>query len=433
MSGELPNGYKGFMSAGLEQPNTHWKPVLTGRLQTQALEAAEAIIHDIDALSLEQHRAAFIDGHTGFAMFFEAAAQAVKPSLLEKAGTHLEYAAIQFAHTPKPPVSLHSGLCGLGWTVSRLARRHPELEAEELCATVDEAVEAELQKTPWPHPCDIRDGMTGLVLYALERLPRPSARKLLERMAVKLDEAAERSEDGCTWTMPRRYWSIYGQDATFPQGLYTMGVAHGIPGALAAAALLHAVDADRPRMQALLEAGFRWVASRARPGHPEFPHYLHGTERHTDERFSWCVGNPGITSVLWWAARTWGHAEWQARTLEWATLVAREALERRPGISSNMCCGTAGTAQVFMRLYNATGLPVFEEAAIRWVEHTLALRRPGVGPGGYTFEQDPQRPVPNLHFGAAGVALTLLAAASSQVPDWDEAFLFSLAPPSPTP
>jgi hypothetical protein len=421
------------MSAGPEQPNTYWKPVLTGRLQSLALEAAGAIINDIEALPLEKQRPGFIDGHTGFAMFFEAAARAVKPGLLEKAGFHLESAAVQFAHHPRPPVGLHSGLSGLGWTASRLVRRHPELEVEELCATVDEALEAELQQTPWPHPCDIRDGMAGLVLYAMERLPRPFARKLLERMAVKLDEAAERSEEGCTWAMPRRYWPIYGKDATFPRGLYTMGVAHGIPGALAAAALLHALDIDRARMQALLEGGFRWVASRARSGHPDFPHYLHGTERVTDERFSWCVGNPGITSVLWWTARTWGHPEWQARTLEWATCVAREALERRPGISSNMCCGTAGTVQVFLRLFHATGLPAFEEAAVRWVEHTLALRRPGVGPGGYTYEQDPQRPAANLHFGAAGIALILLAAASSQVPDWDEAFLFLLAPPGPTP
>jgi len=421
------------MSPGLEQSNTHWKPVLAGRLQAQALEAAEAIIRDIEVLPLEKHGPGFIEGHTGFALFFEAAARAVKPGLLEKTGYHLECAAIQFTHLSRPSVGLHSGLSGLGWAVSRLARRHPELEAEELCTTVDEAVEAEFQRDPWPYPCDIRDGLTGLVLYAMERLPHPSARKLLERMAVKLEEAAERSEEGCTWAMPRGYWSIHGKDATFPRGLYTLGVAHGIPGALAAAALLHALDAGRPRMQALLEEGFRWVARQARPGHPDFPHYLHGTERFADERFSWCVGNPGITSVLWWAARTWGHPEWQARTLEWATAVAREALERRPGVSSNMCCGTAGTAQVFLRLFHATGRPVFEEAAVRWVEHTLALRRPGLGPGGYTFEQDPRRPAANLHFGAAGIALSLLAAASSQVPDWDEAFLFSLAPPAPTP
>lgn len=419
------------MSEGLARPNSSWKALLAGSLRAQALEATEAIIQDLEVLSLEKNSPGLIEGHTGFALFFEAVARAVKPSLLEKVSFHLEWAATLFAHHPRPTVGLHTGLCGLGWLAARLARRYPEMEVEDLCATVDEALEKELQKTPWPHPCDIRDGLTGMVLYAMERLPHPGARALLERMAEQLEAAAERSEEGYTWPMPPLYWPIYGKDATFPRGLYTLGVAHGIPGALAAAALLHALGIHRERTEVLLEQGFRWMASRARSGHPDFAHYLHGSERFTDERFSWCVGNPGITSVLWWAARTWGHPVWRERTLEWATHVAREALERRPGISSNMCCGTAGTAHVFLRLFQATGLPVFEEAAVRWIEHTLALRRPGQGPGGYTFEQDPQRPTANLHFGAAGIALTLLAATSSQEPDWDQAFLFSISPALP--
>ncbi|MET0406247.1 MAG: lanthionine synthetase C family protein, partial [Cystobacter sp.] len=332
----------------------------------------------------------------------------------------------------RPPRGLHEGLAGIGWAAAHLSSRYPDLDVEELCVTVDEALDAELDRTPWPHPCDIRDGLAGMGLYAAKRMPHPSGRRLLARAVDTLQTVAEHSSSGATWPMPRRYWSLYGEGATFPQGIYTMGVAHGIPGALSLLSVAHALDVSREKARSLLEEGFRWVATRAEPGHPQFPHYFHGAEQVQDSRFSWCVGNPGITAALWWAARTWKDAPWEARALDWATRVAFEALERPPASpNANLCCGTAGTAHAFLRLYQATGVSVFGEAAQRWVEHTLALRQPGQGPGGYCFEQDPESPLTNVQFGAAGIAMMLLAAATDQPPDWDETFLLSLGSPSP--
>jgi len=412
--------------------NNPWKPLLTGHLRSQAMEAAEAIVKDVANQPLGKNPG-FIGGHAGYALFFEAAARTIDPKLLEQAALSLQRATALFARNPRPPRGLHAGLAGMGWAATHLAAHYPDLDVEDLCASVDEAVNQELDRSPWPYPCDIRDGLAGMGLYAAKRMPHPNGRRLLERAVAKVEEMAERSEAGATWPMPSGYWILHGEGATFPQGLYTMGVAHGIPGALSLLSVAHALGVSRERTQPLLEEGFHWVASRAEQGHPQFPHYFHGTERVTDERFSWCLGNPGITSALWWAARVWGHSEWQARTLEWATLVAQEALDRQPSDNcANLCCGTAGTAQVFLRLFHATGLPIFAEAAVRWVELTLALRQPGQGPGGYCFKQDPQRPSTNMQFGAAGIALMLLAAATDQAPDWDQPFLFSLTPHFPT-
>jgi hypothetical protein len=406
-----------------------WKPVLSGAQRTRALEAAEAIVRDLAAAPRVRRPPNLLQGHAGLALFFEAASRAVDPTLLDLVGHHLQLATVEYVRTERTALGLHGGLSGLGWVAAHLVSRYPDLDVEELCDATDEALEGELERSPWPHPCDIRDGLAGMGLYALERLPHPRARGLLERMVLKAEEASERSERGACWRIPRGYLHLYGDVSRYPNGVYTLGVAHGIPGALALLASAHSHGILRERAGQLLQEGFRWMADRAQPGaHPHFPHYFHGTEPMTDERFSWCVGNPAITSVLWWAARTWGHPEWEARTLEWAEAVAREALERRPNApNANLCCGTAGTAQVYLRLFHATRRPLFAEAAVRWVEHTLALRQPGTGPGGYCFEQDPKRPDESLQFGAAGIALTLLAAATEQEPDWDRAFLFSLS------
>jgi len=409
--------------------NRPWKPLLTGSLQTQALEIADAIVQDTAVLPLGKVPG-LITGHTGYALFFEAAARALDPKWSDHAARSLQRAAALFTRRTRPPLSLHEGLAGMGWAAAHLSARYPDLDVEELCVWVDESLEAEMNRTPWPHPCDIRDGLAGMALYAAKRMPHATGRRLLVQAVDKAREVAERSAAGATWPMPRSHWALHGEDARFPQGLYTMGLAHGIPGALCLLGLAHAHGVSHDITRPLLEEGFRWVASRAEPGHPRFPHYMHGPEHVTDERFSWCVGNPGITAALWWAARAWKDAHWEARTLDWATRVAFEALERPPSASANLCCGTAGTAHLYVRLYQATGVSVFGEAAQRWIEHTLALRQPGQGPGGFCFEQDPSKPFTDVQFGAAGIALMLLAAATDQSPDWDETFLFSLGSPS---
>jgi hypothetical protein len=411
--------------------STSWTPLLSGPLHDEAVEAVEAIVKAVSTTPRERLPAGILQGHAGYALFFDMVARALDSRLLEEVGVCLQRSAEVFAHTRRPMPGLHSGLSGLAWTAAHLATRHPELDVEEVCAEADALLEEALEQTPFPHPCDIRDGLTGIGLYALERLPHPSGRRLLERVVGKLEETAQPQEEGLSWPMPQGYWRLHGPEATFPRGLYTVGVAHGVPGALALLAAAHAHGVARERAQVLLEKGFQWMARQARPeGHPHFPHYLHGAEpfADTEGRFSWCVGNPGITAVLWWAARTWGHPGWRARTLEWATEVAREALHRPPSRNSNLCCGTAGTAHLFHRLFRATGLPVFEEAAVCWLRHTLALRQPGVGVGGYCFDQDAQRPTADLQFGAAGTALALLAAVSELAPEWDRVFLFSLLP-----
>lgn len=412
-----------------------WKPVLRGPTRARALEAAEAIVQDLAGASLVRTVPDLAKGHAGLALFFEAAGRALDTDHLDKVGQHLRLSAEGFLRAERTTVGLHGGLAGLGWVATRLSARHPDLDVEEVCGPVDEAIARELELRPWPHPCDLRDGVGGLGLYALERPRHPSSSLLLERMVSLLEETAESTAQGLRWPMPPGYLRLYGDPQAFPRGVYTLGVSHGMTGGLALLGALHAHGIARERVGALLEGGFAWVASLAGPGaHPGFPHYLHGDTPVVDARFSWCVGTPGITAVLWWAARAWGHSGWQARALAWAEAVAREGLERPPFVprrSANLCCGTAGTALLFLRLFHATGRPIFEDAAVRWFEHTLALRQPGQGPGGYCFQQDPKRPDANLLFGAGGIALALLAGATAQEPDWDEWLLMSLQPRPP--
>lgn len=394
------------------------------------MEAAEAIIRDMATFKLDLHPPWLLGGYSGYALFYEMAARVGDAENLERAAFCLQMSIKALSMTRHRSIDLHGGLCGIAWVAAHLSRLHPELDVEDLCSVVDDELARELGRYPSPYPCGIREGLAGMGLYALERMPHPRGRELLAQTVVRLDETAERTPQGATWNLPKPFWPIYGQDATFPQGLYVLGLAHGIPGAIMLLGAAHASGVERERANALLESAFTWFTHQAKPeGHPQFAHYLDGTKRSDDERFSWCVGNPGTIAALWWGARLWGNLEWQRRTHEWAVHLAQEALHRDVvRNSSNLCCGSAGTAHIFLRLAMASDEPAFQEAAVHWIQKTLELRQPGQCVGGYCFEQLPDRPTATFQYGSAGIGLTLLAAATDIAPDWDPCLMLSIAP-----
>ena len=93
-------------------------------------------------------------------------------------------------------------------------------------------------------------------------------------------------------------------------------------------------------------------------------------------------GDAGLSVALLAAgAPAAGTIEGAARRL--AAAAAGRYLEGGEGLDLALCHGTAGLSHLFHRLHQATGDPALLAAARRWLERTLARRRPGEGIGGY--------------------------------------------------
>jgi hypothetical protein len=119
-----------------------------------------------------------------------------------------------------------------------------------------------------------------------------------------------------------------------------------------------------------------------------------------------------------------------------ATGIGRDAAVRRYSATgvrdAGLCHGAAGMSLVFQRLRAATGEHDFAEAARRWVATTLRLRgERDQGVSGFRACEYRGGDVPHwvgrpgLLTGAAGVGLSLLAAATSLDPSWDRCLLMS--------
>jgi len=412
---------------------SRWAPLVEGETAARALEAVEAIAHDLaGTATVEGSGLDLNQGRSGAALFLaylqrargDAAAGARAELLLDQAIAAL-------AATPAPAAGLYNGFTGLAWVVEHLTeeesaadaggeaaaaggadRNDPDEldgeEGEDLNAGIDTALLALLRREPWRGEFDLLGGLVGFGIYALERLPRPSAAALLPLVVARLAERAERGPRGVAWH--RRELAERQPDP---------GMAHGAAGVIAVLARMLQEGAATPEAAALLEAAVEGVLDLVR------------TDEGRDGELAWCAGNAGLSVALLAAGRAAGREDWERASLGLAGAAARRRFGAEESFDPALCHGTAGLSHLFHRLYRATGDSELRAAAVGWLERTLARRRPGAGVGGFLFRRrQPDGDAgwvadPGFLGGSAGIGLALLAAATPVEPAWDRLLLLS--------
>lgn len=418
--------------------NVDWKPLLSGPLAARAREGARAIAADLGRLRGPEELApsygrdvasSLASGAAGLAVAFSFLAEArLARGGAARAGSFLASAGDAMAEVDMEP-DLFGGFTGVAWAAALLWPADSG-GGEDPLAGVDPDVLSLLDPPGWDGPFDLVSGLVGFGLYAMERLPRPSAVALLERVVDELERRAERRDGGLAWRTDPVHLSPLQREQC-PEGHDNLGVAHGVPGVVGLLAQAFAAGVAAPRARRLLDGGVAWLLAQRGASPPRFAYWLTPGGERQGARSAWCYGDPGVAAVLLVAARCVGEPAWERAALD----LAREAAARPHGetgvVDANLCHGAAGLAHLYNRAWQRTGDGDLKRAAVEWVERTLAMRRPGEGHGGYltalkavggslTYEPDP-----SLLSGAAGTALALAAAASRVEPRWDRMLLLS--------
>lgn len=427
-------------------PMHDWQPLLQGGLATAALEAVNAIAADLPrapivapvAISPEgavSWRSSLASGRAGQALFY--AYLSFHPSASEGpadlALDLLDQATEGAAAVPMSE-SLFSGFPGIAWVEEHLQGRLFEAE-EDLHLEMDEAILSLLSVSPWPGEYDLINGLVGLGIYALERLPRPSAIQCLERIVGALARGAERGPEGAAWFSPPARISPFKLEV-YPKGLYDLGASHGIAGVIALLAGACRAGVHTAVAHPLLDEAVSWLLARELGSERgfRFPHFFHPEVEPRPSRLAWCYGDVGIAAALLFAARAVGEPAWERRALNVALAAVDPGPRDATVKDAGLCHGAAGLGHLFNRMFQATGEERLAGAARSWYEKALAFREPGLGVGGFRSWATDRAGVsdwrndPGFLEGAAGVGLALLAAASPVEPEWDR-LLLVVTPP----
>ncbi len=417
-----------------------WQPILAQPDASRAMAAIDAVAGALAGWPAfpedDPFGSSLATGEAGLAVFFSYL-DAARPGegYADLGDARLERAIDQLASSLQR-TGLYEGFVSIAWAVEHLRdRRDPEDPNEE----IDQILFKLLAAPPWHVGYDLTSGLAGIGAYALERWPGDLAAACLGRMCERLEEIAVPQETGLAWLTPA--WRLPSwQKEIFPEGMFDLGVAHGLPGVLPVLAQALALGAAPESARALLHGAVAYLLSRKLPAEESssvFPSSWGPGVAPRVARTAWCYGDPGIAATLWITARAAGEPAWEAEALSLARTAARRPPEVCGVRDAGLCHGAAGLGHLFNRLYQATGEPELLAAARAWLARALDLWEPGKGVGGFVAwgadaaDEPGWRDDPTLLTGAAGVALALLAAVSSVEPAWDRFLLLSPIPGSP--
>jgi lantibiotic biosynthesis protein len=424
------------------RPQSAWSPILTAEAADRALRVVDGIAADLRAALDEPrpetptwHRRgpSLAGGDAGLAFFFAYLDRARPDQGYDDIAMELLERAIDTTGEVQAPPGFYGGFSGVAWTLEHLRGRLFEDDGEDPGEEVASALGEHVALSPWRGHYDLISGLVGFGVYALERLPLAGGRECLERVVARLRETAERRPDGgVTWrTGPDLL--LDRELEAFPEGNFNLGVAHGVPGVIAVLAQACAAGVDA---RDLLDGAVAWLLAQKLPAGSEsfFSYNVAPGVEPKSSRLAWCYGDLGIAASLLVAARAVGEAEWEREAIAIARGCAARPQESSGVIDAGICHGAGGAAHLFNRLYQATGEPVFRDAALAWIERMLAHHQPGKGVGGFEMwvvgegEELAWRSDPGFLTGSSGVGLALLAAATPVEPEWDRILLTDVAP-----
>ena len=436
-----------------------WSPLLEGERREAALTAAREVADRVTdrervaaAIVAAREQTRFPDsvhwnasgiaqGDAGIALLCAQLDRCAPDAGWDETGHELLASAAGHAEHNVLGPSLFDGTTGLAFAAAQLGREGERYQ--RMSASLDATVSAQAialaraldaaRDGVAVHQFDAISGLAGMGAYLLARRGRPHVDAALESLLhAHVNLCRTPSSGPPRWVTPAGLASDERTARLYPRGHLNCGLAHGIPGPLAVMALAAAhglaVDGLHDAMASIAAWlcdnrcddtwGINWPTIVSLPGPEALPAQ--------PARAAWCYGSPGVARALWLTSVALEDDGLGALAGEAMEAVYRRPVRVRQIDSPTFCHGVAGLLQITLRFAHDTGLEVFRAAANDLTDQLLEAYDPSrllgfscIEPDGNEVDQ------PGLLDGACGVALVLLAAATSVEPSWDRLFLLA--------
>lgn len=368
-------------------------------------------------------------GACGLAVLFSELASCLGiDRYADEARSYWEHAVSRLKQEALPP-GLLSGIAGVGWTSAFLENKGLGLLQFDVHEALEESLLPTLDVVADRHGLDLADGLVGVGVYALERLPHPRARRLLAGIVEALAAKATPAEQGLVW---RSACPAESNDwrSRFRDGYVDLGMAHGTAGIvsfLSRVVLESDGDTHAHSLLARAVSGLRSMRQESLPF--RYASLLAVGRAPIGGRLAWCYGDLAVAASLMLASQATGESRWRHEAIH----IAAQTPRRGPSVAAvkdvGFCHGAAGVAHLLQRLHSASGDTELAQAAHRWLDQIFSMRKAGHGVAGFMSSghpvTDPTHEDPGLLTGSAGTALALLSTVSDQAPHWDRVLLLS--------
>jgi hypothetical protein len=276
---------------------------------------------------------------------------------------------------------------------------------------------------------DVVSGLAGLVAYLLGSAEKEALSDVLSCLVGLTEPVVVDGASVPGWWVPLHASIQQEGSPRYARGHFNIGLAHGIPGPLAALALARRAGVMVPGQEEAIARIVDWLlgwqtANGGWPSDVSLAEELAGESDGRMDRTAWCYGTPGVASALHHAGRALGRTDWCDKAVAALQNSVSHALPLWAETTDfSLCHGVSGILRIMQRLApNAAEVDTLAEMLVAGFETDA--------PFGYRYVV-PHQPVgpdrPSFLEGAAGIGLTLHGYATG-VPDgtdWDTALLLS--------
>jgi lantibiotic biosynthesis protein len=393
------------------------------------LEALEKVAAALDK-QVEHHqqtlRLSLMNGATGVAMFYFYYSLLAGKEHYRLLGEEMvngiigqlndnDFLPLQTYH------SFSTGLAGIAHGLSHLqAKGFIDFDFDKSFSSLDEFLTEQAVADYEKGISDFLHGPMGVYYYLLGQQSNRNVLPLLSRLNDAFLAASVQDEKGI------RTRNMILEEVNEQE--FDLGLAHGITGVMLI--LLRSLEqqCNVEQVEPLFEALLKYMLSAEKSmketgGNSFFPTSVNeAIAAHSKEnqdsyvvRLAWCYGDLNMAWLLVKAGKVLG----RPALTEKGIAVGIDAAARREYHQHQVgdvffCHGSSGVAYFFLRLYQETGEPVFQEAWQYWMDITLDAVL-----GAADGWADKLKPFSLLE-GLAGLGLALLPA---EVSGWNEIFL----------
>lgn len=441
----------------LQSPHIPWRPLLKERLSMRAQKAALFVAEHMDVAEDDKKRAEATDqrslspsgrspaslssGDAGLAFMYASVDtcfpgqgfDALTQQYLRRAAEGTKQSTLVF------PALFH-GTAGLALAFSQASqggRRY-----QKTLARLHEGLCEQILVFPWRRSAtvsgvsssdfDLISGAAGILVY-LTSIKQASP-SIIGAIAHLLDYLLWLGEPGQPlgrerWYIPPDLLPNERHRQFSPQGNFNCGLAHGIPGPLAALSLTWLAGYRYPHLRETIAYLADWVVAHRveQTWGIDWPESVPKErasaaldwQQLSPARSAWCYGAPGVSRSLWLAGCALEDEKLRKIAVEAIEATLRRPLPERGIPAPTLCHGIAGLLHICLRFAHECESTLVKAQIPILAEHILETFDPFFPLGFREIEQGAPHVQPGWLSGAPGIAMVLLAASTDVTPTWD--------------
>ncbi|MEW6991960.1 lanthionine synthetase LanC family protein [Colwelliaceae bacterium 6441] len=372
------------------------------------------------------HTCGLLGGLSGDLLFLVKLSQ-YQPALVNENifNNKLEYLQQQLDSQVHRP-DLNTGLSGQGWFFEYINQAQGRDYDAELCEGIDEILLEALAIENWKGEIETVLGLSGIAIYAGRRQLKSAPVALFEKIVTHFEYTATQiSANTQSWSQPSGSVYRFNKDhLEIPE--FNLGLAHGVPGIIAAILPALKIPVLFKRTKRLLVQSCDWLLQQELAQPQNISCFSSSCNDKKGSRLGWCYGDVTIALTL---ARV-GKALELPSYIDKARQISLHAANRDSAQGmindAGICHGSAGLSLIFQLLNQQLNEPKLEQAANNWLLYTLALYRDKGLPGFYMYSPLTKEYQEDTSFlmGYGGIGLCLLSALG-ETPDWADCLLLA--------